>query len=364
MAERSASPLCPPPPRASPTLPEMPPASAPGTITSPLTIYDAAAKFQPRERLQRLHAGELQPEPADRLRHHRSRRDAGDHDQLDGDARRSRRHRRQLLERRGPCGQQCRSRQCRNGLDHDGTAVRRTWCTRLSPTARSTPLPSVNAATGVISATQNYFAAFNPTLLSTTASGTPPTYTARYNGTTLAIVSALYSDDNTNSFVINNAGKITATGNYAAAYYGRRRHDDRQHRLHREYRLDGGRQDLHGPLGARHLRGRRPSRPSPAATRTRRSTTCRTSRPTRRGFKQGSLAVTDTSATTVTNKAGGTIMGDILVLDTNPLVTAAADAKGASAAARRLRLQFRPTRQFDREPGPDQRQLLPRLRCA
>ena len=34
-------------------------------------------------------------------------------------------------------------------------------------------------------------------------------------------MSGMYSDDNTNEFMINNSGILSATGNYTATYYGR-----------------------------------------------------------------------------------------------------------------------------------------------
>lgn len=81
-----------------------------------------------------------------------------------------------------------------------------------------------NLAGGVISSTQTYFGStFNPSKLTATASGTPASYSAYYNGSKLSTISTLYSDDNTNQFNVNNAAgaTISATGNFDAAYYGR-----------------------------------------------------------------------------------------------------------------------------------------------
>ena len=171
---------------------------------------------------------------------------------------------------------------------------------------------------------------FNSALLQNTASATaaptPPTYTARYPtaGTSLAITSALYSDDNTNSFVVNNQGAITATGHYAAGYYGRADttivnsgtfgNTDWKPTDH----IYDGHWAIATFAGADFatLAGSNPDTPVYDVKNV----------AIVNGVYTGTIAVTDTNATTVKNS--GLISGDILVLDTNPLVTAAAAARG------------------------------------
>ena len=78
--------------------------------------------------------------------------------------------------------------------------------------------------TGTVSVTQTFFGGtFDASNLSLRASGNPTTYAATYNGATLNDMAALYSDDNTNEFVINNAAgaNVLSIGNYATSYYGR-----------------------------------------------------------------------------------------------------------------------------------------------
>ena len=78
---------------------------------------------------------------------------------------------------------------------------------------------TVNNA-GTISASQTFFANFNPGLLNNLVSDTG-TNAARYGNATLNVISAIYTDDNTNALELNNAGVVSAQGNFAAAVYGR-----------------------------------------------------------------------------------------------------------------------------------------------
>ena len=185
-----------------------------------------------------------------------------------------------------------------------------------------------NMAGATISTTTTAFGVFNKALLSNVASAavppTPATYTARYNNATLAITSALYSDDNTNAFVVNNAGTISATGNFAAAYYGRADTTINNSGTLGNAgwvatdTLANGHWSIATFAGAEFatLAGSNPDTPVYDVKNI----------AIVNGVYSGTLAVTDTVATTVTNT--GTINGDIVVLDTNPLVTAAAQARG------------------------------------
>ncbi|WP_315776120.1 MULTISPECIES: autotransporter domain-containing protein [unclassified Bradyrhizobium] len=173
--------------------------------------------------------------------------------------------------------------------------------------------------TGTLAATQNFFGAFDPTKLSVSVGATA---TGRYNGTNLAIISALYSDDNTNSFVVNNraGGTISATGNYAAAYYGRADTTITNSGTiaNTSWTAASRFYDGHWAIGAfagaefDTIPGSNPDSPL---------------------YKfdaGGNVTVTETKALTLTNTAGGVIKGDILALDTNPLTTAAGLAAGST----------------------------------
>jgi len=73
---------------------------------------------------------------------------------------------------------------------------------------------------GVISASQTFFTSFDSNRLNNLAAANG-TNTARYNTTTLNPISAIYTDDNTNALEVNNNGRISAQGNFAVAIYGR-----------------------------------------------------------------------------------------------------------------------------------------------
>lgn len=152
-----------------------------------------------------------------------------------------------------------------------------------------------------------------------TSSGSPATYTARYLAAnkSLNITSGLYSDDNTNKFVIDNAGSITATGHYAAAYYGRAATTLTNTGTlgNTDWKVTDKLSDGHWAIGTyagadfKTLAGSNPDTPIYVVT-------------------NGAATVTDTAKTVVKNK--GTIFGDVLVLDTNPLVVAAAAASNTA----------------------------------
>jgi outer membrane receptor protein involved in Fe transport/uncharacterized protein with beta-barrel porin domain len=183
---------------------------------------------------------------------------------------------------------------------------------------------------GSIAITQNFFGStFSAAKLNVAASGTLPTYAATYNGATLNDMAALYSDDNTNSFVINNAaaGKILATGNFATVYYGRA-----DTTLTNSGIIGNSNWRAGDSIAAGHwaiatwagadfeaLPGTNPDSPFNIVSNIARNT---------QGNLQGTIVVTDTSATTMTNNVGGIITGDILAIDTTPLVYAAAIASG------------------------------------
>jgi uncharacterized protein with beta-barrel porin domain len=183
---------------------------------------------------------------------------------------------------------------------------------------------------GAISATQTFFTSFNPANLTATASGTPATYTAKYSGTALNNIAALYSDDNTNEFTLINAtgASVLATGNYASAYYGRADTTITNYGTISNTSwtpsdtLATGHWSIATWAGAdfEALSGTNPDSPLNVVSGITKSG----------GIFSGSIAVTDTSATTITNKASGVIQGDVLVLDVTPLVYAANG--GASAA--------------------------------
>jgi len=174
--------------------------------------------------------------------------------------------------------------------------------------------------TGTIGVTQNFFGStFDSTKLATAYSASAQTYSARYNGAALNIMSALYSDDNTNSLVLNNksGGTVSATGNFAAAYYGR---------ADVTITNSGTISNTNWTSASRFYDGHWAIASFAGAS----FDTIAGSNPDTPLYNVvgGSVAVLDTSALTLTNKAGAVIKGDILALDTNPLTTAAALAAG------------------------------------
>lgn len=173
--------------------------------------------------------------------------------------------------------------------------------------------------TGTLAVTQNFFGTFDSTKLSLSSSATPA---SRYNGTNLVIISALYSDDNTNSFVVNNraGGTISATGNFAAAYYGR---------ADTTITNSGTIGNTSWTSASRFYDGHW----AIAAFAGAEFDTIPGSNPDSPLYKfdsNGNVTVTETKALTLTNNASGVIKGDILALDTNPLTTAAGLASGAT----------------------------------
>ncbi|WP_290990446.1 autotransporter outer membrane beta-barrel domain-containing protein [Hyphomicrobium sp.] len=178
-----------------------------------------------------------------------------------------------------------------------------------------------NYAGGNISATQTG----TPGALTVTSSGSPATNSARQGGAALNIVSAIYTDDNTNSLTVNNdhGANISATGSFAAAIYGRA-----DTTINNSGFLGSTSWSSSDNLSAGHWAvgtyagaefDALPGSPNPDSP---------FYNVTNIVGGVGQVIVTDTAATTITNNANGTIKGDILVLDTNPLVTTAG---GASA---------------------------------
>ncbi|GLH80533.1 hypothetical protein SSBR45G_54420 [Bradyrhizobium sp. SSBR45G] len=173
--------------------------------------------------------------------------------------------------------------------------------------------------TGTLAVTQNFFGTFDPAKLSVSSGATA---SGRYNGTNLAIISALYSDDNTNSFVVNNraGGTISATGNYAAAYYGR---------ADTTIANSGTIANTSWTSASRFYDGHW----AIAAFAGAEFDTIPGSNPDTPLYKfdsSGNVTVTETKALTLTNNTSGVIKGDILALDTNPLTTAAGLAAGST----------------------------------
>lgn len=175
---------------------------------------------------------------------------------------------------------------------------------------------------GKISVTQNFFTSFNLGSLSVTSSGSPATYSAKYGGATLNVMSALYSDDNTNEFTLNNmaGGQVLATGNYATAYYGRA-----DTTINNSGMTANTSWTSSDPIGAGHW--------AIATWGGANFTSAPNTNPDNGVVllnSDGSVTVQDTSATTITNNKSGVIKGDILVLDITPTVYAAGTASGAT----------------------------------
>jgi hypothetical protein len=167
--------------------------------------------------------------------------------------------------------------------------------------------------TGTVSVTQNFFgSSFNPANLGLTSSGSPATSAATYGGATLNMMSGLYSDDNTNEFIINNSGILSAMGNYTSTYYGRAGSTITNFGTMTNTTWAPG-----DPLSAGHwaiatwaganfeaLPGTNPDSPLNVVSNIAKNAN---------GALQGTIGVVDTSATTIVNNASGVIQGDILV---------------------------------------------------
>ena len=186
---------------------------------------------------------------------------------------------------------------------------------------------------GTIAVIQNFFgSAFDPTKLGVSSAGTPATYTATYGGATLNVMSSLYSDDNTNEFILNNSGVVSTAGNYTAAYYGRA-----DTTINNSATIANTSWKPGDTLAVGHwavatwaganfeaLPGTNPNSPLNVVSNLTKNAS---------GVLQGTVAVADTSAsTTITNNASGVIRGDILALDITPQVYAAGLAGNASVA--------------------------------
>jgi uncharacterized protein with beta-barrel porin domain len=174
---------------------------------------------------------------------------------------------------------------------------------------------------GTLGIAQTFFTTFDASKLTNTSSGTPPTLSAKYNGATLNAMTAMYSDDNTNEFNVNNTetGQILATGHFAAAYYGRA-----DTTVTNSGTIANTNWQSTDTIAAGHW--------AIAAYAGTDYATAPNTNPDSTIVlpnADGSVSVEGTSALTVTNNAGATIKGDILALDITPLVYAA--AVGASA---------------------------------
>lgn len=158
-----------------------------------------------------------------------------------------------------------------------------------------------------------------PGSLTVTSSGSPATYSAKQGGSALNVVSAIYTDDNTNSLAVTNdkGATISGTGSFAAAVYGRAATTITNDgwigstSWSSGDALSKGHWAVGTYAGAEFetLAGSNPDTPFYNVTNI--------------VGAVGNLKVTETVATTITNNENATIKGDILVLDTNPLVTTA-----------------------------------------
>uniref|UniRef100_UPI0035AE954B autotransporter family protein n=1 Tax=Rhodoblastus sp. TaxID=1962975 RepID=UPI0035AE954B len=164
--------------------------------------------------------------------------------------------------------------------------------------------------------TQTFFSAFDPSKLTTTSSGSPATLTARYNGATLNAMAVMYSDDNTNEFVVNNlaGGQILATGHFATTYYGRADTTIENSGTIANTNWTSADTIASGHWAIAAYAG------TDYATAPNTNPDSTIVLPN----ADGSVNVEETSALTVTNNRGATIKGDILALDITPLVYAAA----------------------------------------
>ena len=144
-------------------------------------------------------------------------------------------------------------------------------------------------------------------------------------------MSSLYSDDNTNEFILNNSGVVSTAGNYTAAYYGRA-----DTTINNSATIANTSWKPGDTLAVGHwavatwaganfeaLPGTNPDSPLNVVSNLTKNAS---------GVLQGTVAVADTSATTITNNASGVIRGDILALDITPQVYAAGLAGNASVA--------------------------------
>ncbi len=169
---------------------------------------------------------------------------------------------------------------------------------------------------GTLSVTQTYFSAFNAANLSAPTSGSPATAAAKYSGNTLNDMAAMYSDDNTNAFTLNNqaGAKALATGNFATVVYGRA-----DTTVVNSGTIANTSWTPTDTIAAGHWAiAAWAGTDYNTAPNTNPDSTIVLPNP------NGSVTVQGTSALTLTNNAGATIKGDILALDITPLVYAAA----------------------------------------
>ena len=174
---------------------------------------------------------------------------------------------------------------------------------------------------GTISASQTFFRTFNPNLLNNLVAAND-TNTARYDTTTLNPISAIYTDDNTNALVVNNNGTISAQGNFAVAVYGRagdQTINNAGFLGNTSWQAGDAFYTGHWAIGNfggaefETVAGSNPDTPIYTVTQV-------------NGTNYVNVA--EGAHTTLSNT--GTINGDILLLDGNPLTMAAALAHGAA----------------------------------
>jgi len=177
---------------------------------------------------------------------------------------------------------------------------------------------------GTVSVTQTFFGVFNPANLTVTSSGAPATNTAKYSGSTMADMADFYSDDNTNSYVVNNAAGASAlaTGNYATVVYGRA-----DTTITNSGTLSNTSWSSADTLKTGHWAiATWAGTDYVTAPNTNPDSTIVLLNP------DGSVSISDTSATTITNKKTGVIKGDILAVDVTPLVYAANNGNSAAVS--------------------------------
>jgi len=174
---------------------------------------------------------------------------------------------------------------------------------------------------GTINASQTFFTTFNPKLLNNLVAANG-TNTARYDTTTLNPISAIYTDDNTNALEVNNNATISAQGNFAAAIYGRaggQAINNAGFIGNTSWQANDAFYTGHWAIGNfggaefETIAGSNPDTPIYTVTQV-------------NGTNYVNVA--EGAQTTLTNT--GTINGDILMLDGNPLTMAAALAHGTA----------------------------------
>jgi iron complex outermembrane recepter protein len=183
---------------------------------------------------------------------------------------------------------------------------------------------------GTIALSQNFFGStFDAAQLGVSSTGRFDIGTATYGGASLHLMSALFGSGGTGEFTLNNSGVVAAAGNYAAAYSGQAdttitnsgtianttwKPGDSIAAGHWAIATSGG-------ADFETLPGTDPNGPLNVVSGLVKNAN---------GTFGGTIAVADTSATAITNNASGVITGDILAVDTNPQLYAAATAGNAN----------------------------------